>query len=71
MLVVGPKGIKTRFGQSPAGASELHDVGALCRCDLRGDQANDLVKLEGAMHPLSRFVSESRIELGVLFRSGV
>lgn len=52
-MVVGPKDIKRRFGQNPSGASEFHDVGALGRCNLGGDNADDLVELKGTMHDLS------------------
>ena len=50
MLVIGPKDIKRRFGQSSTSARELHDIGTLCCRNLRGDQGDDLVELEGAMH---------------------
>lgn len=50
MLVVGPKDIKRRFGQGSASAGEFHNVGTLGRRNLRGNQTNDLVELEGAMH---------------------
>lgn len=50
MLIVGPEYIEGRFSQSSASASEFHNVSALGRRNLRSDQANDFVELEGTMH---------------------
>ena len=50
MLIVGPEDVKARLGQGPASASESHDIDTLGRCEFYGDQADDLVELEGRMH---------------------
>ena len=60
VLVMGPEDVEGRLGQGPTSASEFNEIGALDRCYLRGNQACDLVKLEGAVHDSSCRVDESR-----------
>ena len=50
MLVVGPEDVEGWFGQSSTSTSESHNISTLCRRNLRGDQADNLIKLEGTMH---------------------
>ena len=41
MLVVGLEDIESRFSQSLARANEFHNIGTLCRRNLRSGQAGD------------------------------
>ena len=50
MLIVRPEDIEGRFGQRSTSTGKSYNVGTLGHCNLGGDQANDLVKLEGTVH---------------------